>query len=164
MTLETYLRKHRLSDQAFSERVGCTQSYVSRLKRGIVSPSLSIALKVRSASNDEIELVSLLPIHERPKDEEEEEDMDAFLRRMETEDPRGYLEHLEHEVGSTYVELRKEMIDIGLKIGTLMQSPLTPKDEAIMRMIVGWCRNQDAAEFLETGKMIIAAAESRRPD
>lgn len=61
MTLQEYLDKTDLSDQAFARRVGVTQSYVSRMRRGLVHPSVGIAVRVHRASKRKVDIETLVP-------------------------------------------------------------------------------------------------------
>jgi transcriptional regulator with XRE-family HTH domain len=61
MQLEDYLATKRLSDQAFADRVGVSQSYISRLRRRMVIPSLETALRIQREVGPELDLLNLLP-------------------------------------------------------------------------------------------------------
>jgi DNA-binding XRE family transcriptional regulator len=65
MNLETWMNEHGLTDQAVSEAIGVTRSYVSRIRYGQVHPSLGVALAIWEYSKHQVELISLLPKHWR---------------------------------------------------------------------------------------------------
>ena len=58
MKLETYLKEKGLTDAAFGELIGVSQSQVSRIKRGVSWPSkdvltaIALATKQKVTAND----------------------------------------------------------------------------------------------------------------
>lgn len=54
MELKAYLEKHRLSDDAFGQIVNCSQSQVSRIKRGVSLPSLPLLLRIQAATKGSV--------------------------------------------------------------------------------------------------------------
>lgn len=66
MNLETYLRKHRLSQREFAELVGCTQPRICQLLAGD-RPSFSLAVKIALATGGDVRFDDWLPARERKK-------------------------------------------------------------------------------------------------
>lgn len=54
MELKAYLAKHCLSDDAFGRLVRCSQSQVSRIKRGVSLPSMSLMLRIQAATKGSV--------------------------------------------------------------------------------------------------------------
>lgn len=71
MKLETYLSTRKFTDEAFGRRIGCSQSQVSRIKRGISKPSLGLTERIAVATgglvkaNDFMSLPVLQPVNSR---------------------------------------------------------------------------------------------------
>ena len=61
MSLQDWLQKRKMSDQAFGEIVGLSQGYINRVRRGIVNPSITTAIAIRNATNYEVTVDDLLP-------------------------------------------------------------------------------------------------------
>lgn len=66
MDLPDWQSKHRVDDQELADAVGVTRSYINRVRRGDVNPSLKIALDIYAYTNKEVELEQLLPRAFRP--------------------------------------------------------------------------------------------------
>jgi len=52
--LETYLKDNKITDSAFGERIGLSQSQVSRIKRGLSWPPKNVLSLIISATNGEV--------------------------------------------------------------------------------------------------------------
>ena len=61
MDLENWMTEHNVFDQMLADEVGVTRPYVSRVRRGLVHPSLGVALKIWYFTGRAIKLESLLP-------------------------------------------------------------------------------------------------------
>jgi hypothetical protein len=66
MDLQEWMRANGLVDEDVSDAVGCTRSYLTRIRGGLVHPSLGTALAIRDFTKGEVEIEYLLPRHMRP--------------------------------------------------------------------------------------------------
>lgn len=67
MDLVTWMTANNKSTQDIADKIGKTRPYVSRIRRGEVNPSLSVAMKIVRFTKGEVEIEHLLPRAERPK-------------------------------------------------------------------------------------------------
>ncbi|QOL80446.1 helix-turn-helix transcriptional regulator [Pseudooceanicola spongiae] len=58
-SLSQYRADNAISQRAFAERLGVSQSLISRIEHGTVSPSLSLAVKIEFATEGNVTAVSL---------------------------------------------------------------------------------------------------------
>lgn len=70
MKLETYLREKKLTDAAFAVEVSSSQSQISRIRRGVSSPSWDLADRIAKATKGKVTANDL--IKDRPKAKEAE--------------------------------------------------------------------------------------------
>jgi transcriptional regulator with XRE-family HTH domain len=66
MDLSTWMTLHRKIDIEVADAAGVTRPYISRIRQGLVNPSLSVALRIWNYTNREVALEQLLPRAERP--------------------------------------------------------------------------------------------------
>lgn len=66
LDLTTWMTEKQIIDQDLGDALGVTRSYVNRVRRGEVHPSLGFALSVHDYTGGEVELRQLLPRHMRP--------------------------------------------------------------------------------------------------
>lgn len=67
MDLQKWMDKEGASDQKIADLIGLTRGYVSRIRRGLVHPSLGTALALQEITRNEIELAMFLPHRLRPQ-------------------------------------------------------------------------------------------------
>ena len=60
MKLKDYLQQIGITDAAFGELVGVSQSQISRIKRGRSKPSLSVAVAIEKATKQKVRANDLL--------------------------------------------------------------------------------------------------------
>jgi transcriptional regulator with XRE-family HTH domain len=61
MSLDDWINARKMSSQQFGDLVGLTQGYVSRLRRGKVTPSIITAITIRNQTNGEVTVDDLDP-------------------------------------------------------------------------------------------------------
>jgi len=54
MKLDLYLKENGLTDAAFGERIGLSQSQVSRIRRGLSWPSKEVIASIASATSNAV--------------------------------------------------------------------------------------------------------------
>ena len=54
MTLNHYLKQSGTTEYAFAKQIGVTQPTISKLRRRVITPSLSLALAIDAATNGEV--------------------------------------------------------------------------------------------------------------
>ncbi len=54
MKLQDYITQSGLTDAQFAERVGVSQPHINKIRRGVVSPSLSVAERIMEATNGKV--------------------------------------------------------------------------------------------------------------
>lgn len=54
MKLETYLKKNGMTDAAFGERIGVSQSQVSRIRRGLSWPSKDVLTSIAEVTGNAV--------------------------------------------------------------------------------------------------------------
>lgn len=60
-TLSDYLRDANETQSAFAARVGCSRSFLNEVIRGVKAPSLSLALRMHSATGGKVAIQDLVP-------------------------------------------------------------------------------------------------------
>jgi transcriptional regulator with XRE-family HTH domain len=65
--LAEWMTRNQVSDQALADEIGLTRGYVSRIRRGLVHPSLGTALALQEVTHGEIALEMFLPHRLRPE-------------------------------------------------------------------------------------------------
>ena len=63
MKLSDYLTKQGITDAAFAEQIGMSQSQVSRLRRGKCSPSFATIRRVAKATNNKVRLADWFAVN-----------------------------------------------------------------------------------------------------
>jgi transcriptional regulator with XRE-family HTH domain len=81
MSLDEWMKARNMNSQQFGDQVGLTQSYVSRLRRRTVTPSVVTAVTIRNFTNYEVSIDDLLPRTVVPPEE--------IKRAAEEEDAHG---------------------------------------------------------------------------
>jgi transcriptional regulator with XRE-family HTH domain len=69
LDLSEWMTRNQVSDQALADEIGLTRGYVSRIRRGLVHPSLGTALALQEVTKGEIALEMFLPHRLRPQAE-----------------------------------------------------------------------------------------------
>ena len=59
-TLSEYLKSERISQSAFASQIGITQSVVSKLAAGVVTPSLATALRIEAVTGGKVRPCDLI--------------------------------------------------------------------------------------------------------
>lgn len=59
--LANYLKKSGITQRAFAEKVGVSDSYISEIVNGTKSPGLRLALRIATATGGVVSVASLLP-------------------------------------------------------------------------------------------------------
>ncbi len=62
MTLDKFLSSSPLTDEAFGQLIGCSQSQVSRLRRGESQPSPERIARIRDATNGDVTFEDWFPL------------------------------------------------------------------------------------------------------
>lgn len=66
MTLDAYLKKQKMTEQEFASRVGVTQSYIHRIRKGqVFGLSLLVAVRIHKATDRKVGILELLPEQSR---------------------------------------------------------------------------------------------------
>jgi transcriptional regulator with XRE-family HTH domain len=65
MGLSEWLDKKGISEREFGDRIGLTQAYVNRLRRGLATPSVITAVTIRNETNGDVTVDDLVPISRR---------------------------------------------------------------------------------------------------
>jgi len=66
MDLPDWQAKHRVDDQELADAVGVTRTYINKIRRGDVNPSLKTALDIYAYTDRQVELEQLVPRAFRP--------------------------------------------------------------------------------------------------
>jgi len=78
MLLDEWMKIRDMNSQQLGDLIGLTQSYVSRLRRRKVTPSIVTAVSIRNFTKGEVTVDDLLPRTEvPPQDGPASEDEDA---------------------------------------------------------------------------------------
>lgn len=68
MTLDQFLSKSPLTDEAFGQLIGCSQSQVSRLRRGESAPSTERIARIRDVTDGEVTFDDWYPVPAKTED------------------------------------------------------------------------------------------------
>lgn len=49
--IDAYLAAHKLSQKAFAAKCGVSEANISRLRRGHITPTLAVALRIQAATS-----------------------------------------------------------------------------------------------------------------
>jgi DNA-binding XRE family transcriptional regulator len=66
MDLTAWMAKHDVTDQSVADAIGVTRPYIYRIRKGEVSPSLEIGLKLWEHTKRKVDIYQLLPKRLRP--------------------------------------------------------------------------------------------------
>lgn len=66
MKLDDFLSKSPLTDEAFGQLIGCSQSQVSRLRRGESAPSPERIARIRDATGGKVDFKDFYPVTAKP--------------------------------------------------------------------------------------------------
>ncbi len=72
MKLNLYLSSKGITDEAFGRKIGCSQSQVSRIKRGVSKPSLGLIERIAMATGGAVranDFMSTVAPPKRPRKE-----------------------------------------------------------------------------------------------
>ena len=64
MTLRSYLKDTRTRQEDFAAVIGVTQATISRLVRGVATPSIDLAAQIKRATNGAVDFDSWITIPE----------------------------------------------------------------------------------------------------
>lgn len=67
MKLNLYLTNKGITDDAFGKRIGCSQSQVSRIKRGVSKPSLNLIERIALATGGAVKANDFMTDQPAPK-------------------------------------------------------------------------------------------------
>jgi DNA-binding transcriptional regulator YdaS (Cro superfamily) len=59
MKLDHYLSEFKVNETAFAEDVGCSQSNMNRIRRGVIVPSPQLAKAIEGATNGLVAIADL---------------------------------------------------------------------------------------------------------
>ena len=54
MKLQDYITNHGMTDAEFATRIGSSQPHVNRIRRGIIAPSMKIAMRIKEATKGQV--------------------------------------------------------------------------------------------------------------
>lgn len=60
MKLALYLRTNKISDEAFGQKIGLSQSQVNRIRNDVSKPTLETVAKISIATDDAVTLADFL--------------------------------------------------------------------------------------------------------
>jgi transcriptional regulator with XRE-family HTH domain len=60
MTLSEWLERHRMTQAEFADKIGVSEGTISRIRRGINTPGLDIAIKIQDVTNNQVGLADLI--------------------------------------------------------------------------------------------------------
>lgn len=61
MHIAIYMRLHGISDATLADKVGCNRATISRVRRGVMPPSLSLASRIADATKGAVTPNDFLP-------------------------------------------------------------------------------------------------------
>lgn len=72
MKLHDYLTLKGITDEAFGRKIGCSQSQVSRIKRGVSKPSLGLIERIALATGGAVRANDFMALPLSPKRQRKE--------------------------------------------------------------------------------------------